>query len=368
MKLLILPGLLLLGVPAVSFSAAGTEAASFLDIPVGAEPAALGSAYTARAENAYATIWNPAGLSRVEVPEISAMYLSYLVDTSYQQASIAIPLRMENQLPLGLGLSVQTIGSGDIQGRNETGEITSNFSSRFSAYSFGGGAALSDKLSVGTAVKVIQEKISDASASAYALDGGLLYNLSPRLTVGAAVANIGTQLKLATQSDPIPMQFRGGAAWRINPDFHLLGEGVYRRNGLFTGHLGVEYSPSLMYALRAGYQTSHTKELGFMAGATAGLGFHWKGQELAYAFVPFGELGSTHYLSIVLRLTTEPRADRAYPGLTRIRKSQAEDDDVDFQDKPASGYSDYRNLYDILNDDEKKFMKKDAPPKDKDFE
>src|SRR5450631_2020075 len=44
------------------WASAGTEGASFLDIPVGAGPAALGSAYTALATNAYAPVWNPAGL------------------------------------------------------------------------------------------------------------------------------------------------------------------------------------------------------------------------------------------------------------------------------------------------------------------
>ena len=52
----------LMGQPVRSWASSGTEGASFLDIPVGAEPAALGSAYTALATNAYAPVWNPAGL------------------------------------------------------------------------------------------------------------------------------------------------------------------------------------------------------------------------------------------------------------------------------------------------------------------
>jgi len=349
-------------------SGPGTEAASFLDIPVGAEPAALGSAYTARAENAYATIWNPAGLARVETPELSAMYLSYLVDTSYQEASVAIPWK-RGDMPSGFGVSIQTLGARDIDGRDETGSKTANFSSRFSAYSFGFGQAISERLSMGTAVKVIQEKIADASSSAYGLDGGILFNASRSLTLGAAIANLGTKVKLASQSDPLPLQMRGGAAWRISPAIQLSGEVVYRRTGLLTEHLGAEWSPSRAYALRVGYQTHHTRELGAMAGLTTGLGMRWKGQELSYAFVPFGELGSTHYLSVVLRWSTEPRADRVYPN----RFQASEDEEINFSDnpasdKPSSGYSDYRNLYDILSDDERKSLKKSAPEKDKDFQ
>jgi len=340
-------------------AAAGTEGASFLDIPVGAEPAALGSAYSARAENAYATIWNPAGLARVDVPELSAMYLSYLVDTSYQQASVAIPWKTEDGLSRGFGLSVQTLGSGDIDGRNETGEKMGDFTARFSAYSFAFGQELSERLSVGSTVKVIQETISDAKASAFGLDAGLLYDASKRLTLAAVVANAGKSVKLAEQDDPIPLQLRGGAVWRMNPDISLSGEGVYRRNGVFSAHAGVDYNPSGVYSLRAGYQTSHTQELGFLAGLTAGMGFHWKGQELSYAFVPFGDLGATHYFSINLRWSTSPRGDRAYPDLPALRaRNEREDRDDEFHERPSTGYSDYRNLYDILSDDERKSLKK----------
>src|SRR5467141_60454 len=58
--------------------ASGTEGAAFLDIPVGAGPAALGSAYSALASDAYAPVWNPAGLGFVSGTEIAGQHLSYL--------------------------------------------------------------------------------------------------------------------------------------------------------------------------------------------------------------------------------------------------------------------------------------------------
>ena len=44
----------LIGQSVPAWASTGTEGASFLDIPVGAGPAALGAAYTALATNAYA--------------------------------------------------------------------------------------------------------------------------------------------------------------------------------------------------------------------------------------------------------------------------------------------------------------------------
>jgi len=88
--------------------------------------------------------------------------------------------------------------------------------------------------------------------------------------------------------------------------------------------------------------------------------------------MPFYHLAiwTTHSFSLLLRWSTEPRTDRAYPGLTRLRKADADDDDTDFGERSSpSGYSDYHNLYDILNDDEKKSLKGDSKPiRDKDFE
>ena len=65
---------LTLSFPALASS--GTEGAAFLDIPVGAGPAAMGSAYTALANDAYAATWNPAGLGTLESTQFSGQHLS----------------------------------------------------------------------------------------------------------------------------------------------------------------------------------------------------------------------------------------------------------------------------------------------------
>src|SRR5262245_22944582 len=69
-------GLMINAIPA--YAGAGTEGASFLDIPVGAGPAAMGSAYTALANNAYAPVWNPAGLGMLRGNELAGQHVSYL--------------------------------------------------------------------------------------------------------------------------------------------------------------------------------------------------------------------------------------------------------------------------------------------------
>jgi hypothetical protein len=353
------------------WAAVGKEGASFLDIPVGAEPAALGSAYTALAENAYASVWNPAGLASVDVPEIAGMHLSYLESVNYEHLSAAIPLHAGAH-PKGLGISVQALGSGTIDQRDETGNLTGSFTSTFAAYSFSYGQALTQQTSIGGALKIIREKISDASASAYAIDLGWLYRPQRKWTLGAAISNLGTSIKLVGQSDPLPLQARFGTAWRFNSDFQLSDDIIYRQNGPIANGLGFEWSPSDYYALRAGYNTSHTKELGAIAGFTAGAALRFLGQEFAYAWVPFGDLGNTHYFSLLIRFSLEPRLDRSQPDQTTPRlhkRKRDDDDDHSFpSESPATGYHDYGNVYDILTDDERKSLKKTEQQQKKDSE
>src|ERR1017187_2363206 len=109
--------------PALGHASSGTEGAAFLDIPVGAGPAAMGAAYTALATNAYAPTWNPAGLGRLTGTELAAQHLSYLESMNYEYLSFVHPLNaQDSETHRGIGFSMQYLGSGDI---NRTGIDTS---------------------------------------------------------------------------------------------------------------------------------------------------------------------------------------------------------------------------------------------------
>ena len=351
---------------APAWASTGQEGASFLDIPVGAEPAALGSAYTAVAENAYAPVWNPAGLAGLDVAEASAMHTSYLESIHYDHLSGVFPLHLSDR-PSAVGVALQLLGSGDIDARDENGNPTGSFSTSFGAYSLSYGQAVGERSAVGGTLKMVHEKIADVGATAFALDLGWLFHYTPAMTFAAALSNAGTSLKLVDQSDPLPLQARVGTAWRFHPNFRISDDLIARRNGPFANALGLEWSPAALYALRFGYNTSHTKELGVLAGLTAGFGLRFLGQEFAYAWVPFGDLGDTHYFSLQLRFSTEPPPDRAFPELQKARLRQARgDDDFGRDETPATGYHDYGNIYDILNDDEKRSLQHERHSQDRD--
>ena len=70
------------------WAASGTEGASFLDIPVGAGPAALGAAYTAQANDVYAPVWNPATPEGVTETMLDTIFAALPADEAWQ------PLRL----------------------------------------------------------------------------------------------------------------------------------------------------------------------------------------------------------------------------------------------------------------------------------
>ncbi len=134
-----------------------------------------------------------------------------------------------------------------------------------------------DNLSVGASAKVITEKISDASASAYAADLGLMYKPISRLSIGAALANVGTKIKFVDEADPLPLAGRLGATYQLDPQWDFSAEGVYRKDGLGSGSMGLEWRCAEFITLRTGYNTAHIKELGAGSGITAGVGIFFLG-------------------------------------------------------------------------------------------
>ena len=302
-------------------ASAGADSADFLRIPVGAEAASLGSAYSALAENAYATTANPAGLGFLDSTQLAGQHLVYLESIHYEYLGFAHPTHKGE----GLGASIQYLGSGDISGTDATGTPTGDFSTSFSAYSLSYGRTLNSKLSLGLAAKWVHAALSDVTANAFALDLGSLYHVRNNLTLAAVLTNVGTKLTFLNDSNSLPLTFKAGLAYRPARQWTTLLEGWYEKTGEKSAHLGLEYRPLPLLQLRMGYRTDTLKELSPLAGLTAGMGLELWGQEFAYAWVPLGELGNTHYFSFLMHFGQGDRERRnliRYNPLRSHRKAQ----------------------------------------------
>ena len=150
------------------YGSSGTEGASFLDIPVGAQPAALGSAYTALSADAYAPVWNPAGLGFIDHTEVAAQHLSYLESTYDEYLGLARPIGSHD----ALGASVQYLGSGNIASTDNTGNSLGTFFSAFASCNLAYSHRVGDYAAVGLTGKLIDARIGDFTAHSYAADLG----------------------------------------------------------------------------------------------------------------------------------------------------------------------------------------------------
>ena len=59
-----------------------------------------------------------------------------------------------------------------------------------------------------------------------------------------------------------------------------------------------------------GYRTDTLKELSPLAGFSGGIGVNWWATELAYAWLPYGDLGNTHYISLLMKFGELSREKR----------------------------------------------------------
>lgn len=275
----------------------GTDGANFLAIPVGARPAALGSAYTALANDAYASVWNPAGLGFLSTMELAGQHLSYLESIHDEYLGFALPIGSVS----GFGASAQYLGSGDIPSTDNFGNSIGDFSSYYAAYSVAYGRQAMDRVSVGITAKWINARIGDFSANAQSADVGVLARPSSQWNIGASVTNMGSKLKFLNTGDSLPLAGHLSAAFSPNTQWTVTAEAVHEASGLTSGRGGIEWKPIDVLALRAGYRSDTLKELSAIAGLTAGMGITLWGQELAYAWLPMGDLGAGHYFSFVAR-------------------------------------------------------------------
>lgn len=289
----------LLCLAATPCGAAGTAAADFLSIPVGGRPAALGGAYGALAVDAYAPVWNPAGLPRMRSPELAAMHLDYAASIGYEFVGGGMPLGKGH----GLGFAVQYLHPKKTAGRDAGGAETGAYSSYYGAYTLAYGRALGDALSVGAAAKAVDAAIAGVSARAYAADLGALLRAGSRWTFSAVASDLGTKLDFLGDGQRLPDAYRLGALFAPVPDWRLAAEAAYADGPV--GRAGVEWQPAPLLALRAGYHADRTRGTPGLTGLTAGVGLEFMRQRFDYAWAPMGDLGQTHYFAVLFAFGKE---------------------------------------------------------------
>lgn len=277
-------------------SAAGAEAFDFLNLDSSARAVGMGGAYTALANDSNALRYNPAGLSRVKANEATLMQNQYALGVTQQY--IATALRS------GLGFQFNYVTLGDIPRTtiSNPGGTGGRLNVSDTALGAGYGRAVSPDLGVGAGVKYFSESLGDTTATGWALDFGGMYRVPDvrGLTLGAALLNLGPAVKYASAKEKLPTTLRLGGAYALSvakQDLVLALDVDKTPLDKLRFGVGGETLIDKQYAVRAGFTTRADAGLGIA------LGLGWRGRQWGgdYAFVPIGDLGVAHRVSLTLR-------------------------------------------------------------------
>jgi hypothetical protein len=141
---------------------------------------------------------NVAGLSRfMGSSEISVSHMRYLVGSEINMSAIGFAQKMSKGGAFGISLT--SVDFGDLVTTTvETPEGTGAFfSPSFFTLSLSYAKTFDNKVSVGTAVKFVNESISNTSARGIAIDAGVQYfaGTNDRFKLGIALRNVGTKMR-----------------------------------------------------------------------------------------------------------------------------------------------------------------------------
>ncbi|MDE2292199.1 MAG: tetratricopeptide repeat protein, partial [Elusimicrobia bacterium] len=297
-------------------SGAGADPFNFLFLDANARPVALGGAYTALAGDANSLLYNPAGLGRMNAHEATFMHDEHFAGVTQEYAAYASPW--------GLGAVLDTLHFGDVPRTtysNPAGSGLGTVGLDDLMLGLGYGRAVADGAYAGAGLKLIRESIAGVDAQAYALDLGA--QLDPRplpgLTLGLALQNLGPSVRFQSASEDLPLNLRMGGAYR----FTAFGQGetlaldvTKERSESPLVAFGAETVVAGVLPLRVGFTTRNQAG----PGVTAGMGWTHAGFSVDYAFVPYGDLGSAHRVSVTVRWGASRAAERRDRRRERVQR------------------------------------------------
>ncbi len=280
-------------------STSGQNAVSILDIPHGVGQLGSGGAGLSVVSGAETLYYNPAGLAGLSGISFSSLFATHLGLANY--TSFALGMQ-------SVGLGVEILNSGAIQGYDDEGAPTEVMSFGSTLISIGFGADSSQlpflgnlplRLAFGAGAKLVSTRLDEERGSGFSFELGtrLAFQdvaLGPFALVNPAVAvtvsNLFGSLSFdGGESNAFPIDVGVGASASM---FGMVAVGldVHTTGGL---SFGVTYSPIPTLALRVGLLSKGAFSF------TVGLGLDISGFLLDYAFVS-SPAGGSHRVGLTL--------------------------------------------------------------------
>lgn len=273
---------------------------SFLKIGIDARAAAMGEAYTALANDASATYWNPAGLASAESPSAVLTHNEWIQDITHNFAAVHL---IQGDHNIAFSLNIISVPGIEIRDETPTESPIGVASAQNMYLGMSYATTLMNEWSIGGQVKYFFEKYYLEEADGLAVDIGVIRkNLLENLDWGMVIQNIGKMEKLKNERTELPISLKSGVGyklpWKIGEKNILAATDViYVLDDAVRVNFGSEFSFLEMLNLRLGYIVG-SDSYNF----TAGFGLNYNRYQLSYAFVPFKyDLGNSHRFSLNIK-------------------------------------------------------------------
>jgi hypothetical protein len=314
---------LFLALPAIVFSVQAQPGPltgfGFLRLEPSARAAALGGAFTAVNDGEVnGLFYNPALLGEEEHGAVSLSYMNYLSDVNAGFLAYARDFRGMGTI----GAGIRFLNWGDVQGADEQGNPTEEFSASDVALTIGFSRPYA-RMTYGVNAHLIHSSIESYGATAIAADLGLAYDIPEQhMTLGISLNHVGVALSsLGSVEDELPLDLRIGVTKRLQYvpllvtitgyNLHDIGnepEGMKLTNQIMH-HItaGGEFQISDAFRLRFGYnhrrhEMLKTKSRLDLAGFGAGFGIRVKRVRVDYAYNTWSSVGSLHHFTVGTKL------------------------------------------------------------------
>jgi hypothetical protein len=279
----------------------GTSGAQFLQIPVGAKPAAMGGAYTAQANDAAALFWNPAGIVHVSENELMFGHTQWWATIRLNHA--AYVHTMEDVGSFGVSLTSLTMDRMEVTTELMPEGTGSFFDAQDLMIGVSFARRLTEDFSAGLTAKYVSQRIWNESAGGFAFDVGTQYRIGFKdLTIAMSMTNFGTDLRydgldlnrrydentgqannrltparLAAEDYPLPLHFQVGLSMTVltTDEFALVAatDVTHPNDNDERVNVGGEVRFMDYLFLRGGYRFGYdTESTTFGAGVSAPVG------------------------------------------------------------------------------------------------
>lgn len=297
-------------------------AGEFMSIDVSARAQAMGGAFSALANDVYATFYNPAGLVQIQSMQLAFTHTQqFLASVNYDYIGFTKPIS-ENK---AFGLSLIRLGVDNIKDSRSAAIFDDNgilqsidqsrvekFNSADYVFFFSLSQRFRSNLLLGFNVKLIRRDLADHSANGLGFDIGALYLVSDRFRVSAMIRNPWATLIAwdTGEKELVQPQIRLGTTYRIPlpaldsyliPNFDFVIDTQNAPNlaenslgpGLISGAVGGELVFKNRLFIRGGYDDLQRVNLG--------LGLQIPHLNLDYSFTSYDqELGNAHRIGVLV--------------------------------------------------------------------